>query len=212
MSLRQIYPNKDPSGMTTIDIIAVHGFDSFDTSGSCSASSWCEPSGQPGDWLVEFIRTHNLEARLLLYEYKSNITLRTDAGSLSRQADCLLLQISNERSTTDPHTPLIFLCHGLGGILVKQALVNASQNDHYRGIKTATRGLAFFGTPHQVPLQRSPSIIEKTLSFVSLAKPIQSPYDLELLSVQGFRDQIEDYRFISFYGDSDDVSVALQLI
>jgi hypothetical protein len=74
------------------------------------------------------------------------------------------------------------------------------------------RGLAFFGTPHQVPLESSPSIIEKTLSFVSLAKPIQSPYDLELLSVQGFRDQIEDYRFVSFYGDSDDVSVALQLI
>jgi hypothetical protein len=73
------------------------------------------------------------------------------------------------------------------------------------------RGLAFFGTPHQVPPQSSPGIIEKTLSFVSLGKPIQPSYNLELLTVQGFRDQIEDYRFISFYGDSDDVSVALQL-
>jgi hypothetical protein len=70
------------------------------------------------------------------------------------------------------------------------------------------RGLAFFGTPHQAPPQSSPGIIEKTLSLVSLAKPIQSPYDLELLTVQGFRDQIEDYRFISFYGDSDEVCVA----
>jgi hypothetical protein len=73
------------------------------------------------------------------------------------------------------------------------------------------RGLAFFGTPHQVPPQSSPGIIEKTLSFISLGKPIQLPYNLELQTVQEFRDQIEDYRFVSFYGGSDDVSVAPQL-
>lgn len=62
-----------------------------------------------------------------------------------------------------------------------------------------------------MPPQRSPGIIETAFSFVSVGSPIQSPYDLELLTVQGFRDQIEDYRFISFYGDSDEVCVALQL-
>lgn len=75
----------------------------------------------------------------------------------------------------------------------------------------ARRGLIFFGTPHRVPPQRSPGIIEKAFSFVSAGKPIQSPYDSELLTVQGFRDQVEDYHFISFYGDSDEVCVALQL-
>jgi hypothetical protein len=75
----------------------------------------------------------------------------------------------------------------------------------------ARRGLVFFGTPHRGPPQSSPGIIEKAFSFVSVSKSIQSPYDLELLTVQGFRDQVEDYHFISFYGDSDEVCVALQL-
>jgi hypothetical protein len=76
---------------------------------------------------------------------------------------------------------------------------------------SARRGLAFFGTPHRIPPRSSPGIIEKAFSLVSTGKSIQSPYNFEFLTVQGFRDQIEDYHFISFYGDSDMVSAALQL-
>jgi hypothetical protein len=199
-------------GLTTIDIIAVHGLDFVDANERCSTSSWREPSEVPGEfWLVALTRTHGLRARLLLYEFDSVVAFGTGPESILREADGLLRLISNKRSTTDPHTPILFLCYGLGGILVKQALVNASRNDHWRGIKNVTRGLVFFGTPHRGPPQSSPGIIEKAFSFVSVSKSIQSPYDLELLTVQGFRDQVEDYHFISFYGDSDEVCVALQL-
>jgi hypothetical protein len=59
-------------------------------------------------------------------------------------------------------------------------------------------GLVFFGTLHRVPPQSSPGIIEKAFSFVSLSKPTQSPYNLELLTVQECRDQVEDYNsFVS---------------
>lgn len=70
------------------------------------------------------------------------------------------------------------------------------------------RGLAFFGTPHQAPSYRSPGVIETVFSLVSPRTPIRSPYNPEFLMVQGFRDQVEDYQFISFYGDSDEVSIA----
>jgi hypothetical protein len=62
-----------------------------------------------------------------------------------------------------------------------------------------------------VPPQRSPGIIDKAFSFVSHGKQIQSPYNPEILAVHELRDQVEDYRFISFYGQSDEVSVAHQL-
>jgi hypothetical protein len=53
--------------------------------------------------------------------------------------------------------------------------------------------------------------MKKAFSFVRLGKPLQSPYNSKLLTIQGFRDQVEDYTFVSFYSDSDEVSVALQL-
>ena len=36
----------------------------------------------------------------------------------------------------------------MGGLLIKQALINAHNNPKYTPIKDATTGLAFFATPH----------------------------------------------------------------
>jgi hypothetical protein len=36
----------------------------------------------------------------------------------------------------------------MGGLLIKQALINAHNNPKYTPIKVATKGLAFFGTLH----------------------------------------------------------------
>ncbi|KZN92400.1 hypothetical protein EN45_025540 [Penicillium chrysogenum] len=141
MSLRQIYPpfGENPSGQATIDIIAVHGLDFIDMSGRCSVSSWREPLDESGEfWPVAFIRAHGLRARLLLYEFDSVMTFGAAPESVSREADGLLHQISTIRPTDHPDAPIIFLSHGLGGILVKQALVNASQGDRYCGINNAT--------------------------------------------------------------------------
>ncbi|RJE21199.1 LipA and NB-ARC [Aspergillus sclerotialis] len=48
--------------------------------------------------------------------------------------------------------PIIFVCHSLGGIIVKKALAISSRqtykNDRLRSIYTCTYGIIFFGTPH----------------------------------------------------------------
>jgi hypothetical protein len=49
--------------------------------------------------------------------------------------------------------PLIFICHGLGGIIVKRALAfsntsRAKQVQHRRSIFTSTFAILFLGTPH----------------------------------------------------------------
>ena len=47
------------------------------------------------------------------------------------------------------HRPLIFISHSLGGLLVKQALIEARLNDRkYRCLRASTCGLVFFATPH----------------------------------------------------------------
>lgn len=44
--------------------------------------------------------------------------------------------------------PILLLGHSMGGLLIKQALINAHNNPRYTPIKDATTGLAFFATPH----------------------------------------------------------------
>jgi triacylglycerol esterase/lipase EstA (alpha/beta hydrolase family) len=44
--------------------------------------------------------------------------------------------------------PILLLGYSMGGLLIKQALINAHNNPKYTPIKDATTGLAFFATPH----------------------------------------------------------------
>jgi hypothetical protein len=46
--------------------------------------------------------------------------------------------------------PIVFVCHSLGGLLVKQMLRHGLDfgNDGYRKIATSTRGIVFLSTPH----------------------------------------------------------------
>jgi len=49
--------------------------------------------------------------------------------------------------------PVIFICHGLGGLLAKRALAYSSSRrhksvEHLRSIYTSTYGILFMGTPH----------------------------------------------------------------
>jgi hypothetical protein len=59
----------------------------------------------------------------------------------------LLEWLSVERDGIEAR-PIVFLGHSMGGLLIKQALINAHNNRNYRPIKDATVGLAFFATPH----------------------------------------------------------------
>lgn len=61
---------------------------------------------------------------------------------------CALRELSNTSER-----PIIFICHGFGGILLKRALVfsSASQGDqvqHRRSIYVSTHAILFMGTPH----------------------------------------------------------------
>ncbi|KAF8243164.1 hypothetical protein K440DRAFT_614045 [Wilcoxina mikolae CBS 423.85] len=57
------------------------------------------------------------------------------------------------RKPNERHRPIIFVCHSLGGIVVKRALIysstcNISHNPELRSIKVSTYGIIFLGTPH----------------------------------------------------------------
>lgn len=78
------------------------------------------------------------EARIFLYEYDSTAVYSKDQSSFSEKANDLLEEIRIARRKGEATKPLILLGHSLGGILIKQALVNAHNNEKYISIKTAT--------------------------------------------------------------------------
>jgi hypothetical protein len=49
----------------------------------------------------------------------------------------------------DPHRPIIFIGHNLGGLIIKRSLNIAFSESNFAHIKTAARAIVFFGTPHQ---------------------------------------------------------------
>lgn len=74
--------------------------------------------------------------------------------TIQRMAESLVQELRADRQLADAlRRPMIFVCHGMGGVLVKKSLVYASTRtapkvahlwDHY----ISTFAILFFGTPH----------------------------------------------------------------
>jgi hypothetical protein len=57
---------------------------------------------------------------------------------------------AKRRAFHDEERPIIFICHSLGGIVLKKALIVAHQKaERYSSISRDTFGVMFMGTPHR---------------------------------------------------------------
>jgi hypothetical protein len=105
----------------------------------------------------------------------------------------------------------------MGGLLVKQALINAHNNPKYTPIKRATSGLAFFATPHNGGdwrLVRLGSLVSQ----IAMAAGFQQGDDvIEVLRsgsmfsdimYEHWRHQLLEYDIVSFWGGLDKVGLA----
>jgi len=137
----------------TCSIVAIHGLaEGADETWSHAASGV--------NWLRDFLpfaAEGALKPRVFSYGYKADtsILLGNDASNnILQQAHTLISRLQAERSLSDTSTrPLIFICHGLGGVLVKRALSFSatqvsSKVTHNYFIFVSTFGIIFLGTPH----------------------------------------------------------------
>jgi hypothetical protein len=70
-------------------------------------------------WLRDFLPKKTPNARILLFGYNSNAALATSAAGVQDQAEVLFSRLVRERKSA-PNRPLIFICHSLGGLIVKR--------------------------------------------------------------------------------------------
>ncbi|KIM91909.1 hypothetical protein PILCRDRAFT_104252 [Piloderma croceum F 1598] len=169
-NLKQEFPRTSENDLSSVqklndldvdvDIIAVQGL------ASTYEWSWSIESedGTRYHWLRELLPQNLQKPRVLAFEYNSewyenpaHATL-DDCGK--RFLECLV-----EDRTHRGHThicggrrnrPILFVGHSFGGLVIKQALVIASQTHHeepryadYRDILYATAGVIFLATPHR---------------------------------------------------------------
>ncbi len=151
-----------------VDIVLVHGL------GVDSTSAWTETSTADGKtrslrWPLTELpkKLVGVRARIITYDYDSKfrtpeyLTRRT----LLHQTGRLVEELAQFRRNNSA-LPIVFVCHSLGGIVVKNALVNARSSKEHQDIFRATIGVVFLGTPHD----SSPAVFANNIcSIVGLA-------------------------------------------
>lgn len=96
-------------------------------------------------WARSGVRHEANTARVLTYSHGDI----TPDRNLKSMADDLLSSICTETAGKIARRPLFFICHSIGGLVVKLALTQASRSSKYRSILEDCYGVTFFATPHR---------------------------------------------------------------
>ncbi|KAM4056601.1 hypothetical protein HRG_003471 [Hirsutella rhossiliensis] len=136
-----------------VDIVLVHGLN------GTPDMTWTAKNGifWPLDLLPASLK--GAQANILVYGYNADVYSRKNDRSASdnfthQHAQTLVTSLTLfRRSEGTFKNPIIWVCHSLGGIMVKRALLysndlRTAHHEDYRSIYVSTYGLFFLGTPH----------------------------------------------------------------
>ncbi|KAK9783602.1 putative DUF676 domain-containing protein [Seiridium cardinale] len=156
---------------TKVDIIAIP------CPGASPIETWTRdpfPDGTfgspPNDlWVQQGLRSKINIARVLLYKHRE----LHEGLTLENLADDLLDRLSRMRESHESARPMFFICHSIGGLVAKHALVKASQNKDLLWINYNCHGMTFFATPHRGSSYLSmPSLRDSIQHLLYLARPL----------------------------------------
>jgi Putative serine esterase (DUF676) len=143
-----------------VDIVAVHGImgDAYTT--------WTHSNGH--FWLRDSLPEEVPGARIFSYGYPANVFFSFERGRIHDYATDLLEELLDFRKGENEKRPIIFICHSMGGIVVKKVCsylifplpttssltspqaINITVVDagRYSHIRTSTAAIFFLATPH----------------------------------------------------------------
>ena len=145
--LTEVHCAVDPQ----VDLVFVHGLNGH------PYKTWSTQKPQvfwPADLLPKEIE---VPIRVLTFGYNAKPAAFLDGASTDRvhnHGESLIAKlVANRNRKKALERPLIFVCHSLGGIVVKSALVHSRdvQNvdtERLRSVYISTAGILFMGTPH----------------------------------------------------------------
>ncbi|KAJ2985996.1 hypothetical protein NUW58_g5244 [Xylaria curta] len=185
------------SARTNFNILAVPGLASH------AVGSWKAP-GANDIWLRDYLPNDVSGLRVLLYGYDTNLLKSDSRKSIEDMGKMLLESVTAFRADSQAKRPVILIGHSLGGLLIKEALLQANKKQHYDLSKTCT-GLLFFGVPNHGLRNDQLSSLVKGQPNGSLIRDLLVDRDTEpstfLKRISGeFAESCRDrYLVVSFY-------------
>ncbi|OTB01723.1 hypothetical protein M426DRAFT_211229 [Hypoxylon sp. CI-4A] len=159
-------------------------------------------------WVRQGLRKKISTARVLLYRHRELV----EGITLDQAADDLLEQIKKMREGLKKARPMFFICHSIGGLVVKLALVKANQDSKLRHLIFDCHGISFFATPHRGSSYMSmPHLRESIQHLLYLQAPLPRSIARELrlgnkslLQMHDlFMDMASEMRLWTFYETID---------
>ncbi|KAI8623314.1 hypothetical protein F5Y19DRAFT_459002 [Xylariaceae sp. FL1651] len=199
-----ILTDQDDQDPDAIDIVALHGLNGH------WKETWRATNSTGGSmWLQDFLPYQIPRARVMSFGYDS-LVFSKSVANVSIFAEQLLEALMAERNRPGnlQSRPIIFVCHSLGGIVVKKAIVKAHENDRFQSLKASIRGIMFFGTPHKgSSLATWGKMLAKIGSVASfgtvintgLSKALEHQSDVLLEISKSFVHRAKDLQIFSFY-------------
>ncbi|KAL8739111.1 MAG: hypothetical protein Q9181_000222 [Wetmoreana brouardii] len=119
-------------------------------------------------WIRDDLPEDIATARVMTFGYNASYTGDATAGRIRDFGKQLLEALRIEREQC-PTRPLLFVCHSLGGLVVKRAMVEASPTKaRHADIYDSAFGIIFLATPHRGSPTASIGKILVNISKVSL--------------------------------------------
>ncbi|KAF2679561.1 hypothetical protein K458DRAFT_422121 [Lentithecium fluviatile CBS 122367] len=192
-----------------LDIIAIHGLNPFHTK-SNAESTWTAKKGDvEKNWIKdkEFLPKLLPSARIMIFGYNSHAVFGAAAATINDHASTLLEKIRLKRRKVPATRSIVFICHSLGGLLAKRALLIATlPKSIYQTIYTCTGGMVFFATPHggsgKARIGKIASTIARTLTWGRDNAFMEALSKNSLCSEAtrtDFNDIVENIRLISYF-------------
>ncbi|KAL0767417.1 hypothetical protein CaCOL14_010267 [Colletotrichum acutatum] len=193
----------DKSGC--VDIVAIHGLNGH------REETWTDPETRL-QWLSDSscLPRDIPAARVLTFGYNSKTYFSRSESDIPDFASESLWALKAQRTSEEERQRrIVFICHSLGGLAFKQAVIMAHEQDrHYSCILDHIHGVVFFGTPHHgsslAAWDEIGTLIVKasTLGYVTNSKlSSSSKVDSRFLRrvPESFAARGEDFEVRSFY-------------
>ena len=153
-------------------------------------------------WLRDAL-PHDLPgARVLTYGYDTRLAESSNFQNLEDVALTFGASLRIALSRSPPERPLIFIAHSLGGLVLKQALIQIASGDGVdRRIFESTYGILFFGVPnHGMDISSLLAMVDEQPNLPFLTMLSKHSGNLQGL-VERFRTEFDfkDSQIISFY-------------
>ena len=140
LGLQLLYDGTD-ANHPDVDFIAVPGMVGHPLYSFTDAGTGC-------CWLRDLLPSNAPHCRVFSYGYPADPFTKTPVFHYDRARElCQVLRMSPHQLAMTRR--IIFICHSLGGLLLKRALIEAHTSRQFIDVFNRTLGILFFGTPHR---------------------------------------------------------------